>query len=131
MLRDTFFTIQSSADAENSRTYCIAMNHLHPVFQAHFAGNPIMPGACIVQLIKELASDYFGRDCFVCAVRNMKFLHAINPLDSPELSVILSFTQQEGERVSVSAVLNNGDKVFVKSALMLKILEKRLRCATE
>ena len=131
MLKDTFFTIQSSADAENSRTYHIAVNDLHPIFQAHFAGNPIMPGACVVQLIKELVSDYFGRDCFVCTVRNMKFLHAINPSKSPELSVQLTFTQQEEEQVSVSAVLNNGDKVFVKSALMLKILEKRLRCATE
>jgi 3-hydroxyacyl-[acyl-carrier-protein] dehydratase len=120
MLRDTFFTIRSSDDTENGRAYRIALNALHPIFKAHFAGNPIMPGACIVQLIKELASDFFGRTLFVCTVKNMKFLHAINPLESPEISVQLSFTQQDNERIAVTAVLNNGDKVFVKSALLLE-----------
>jgi len=61
----------------------------------------------------------------------MKFLHAINPLESPEMSVQLTFTLQDEEQISVSAVLNDGDKVFVKSALMLKFIKNRLRCATE
>jgi len=120
MLKDTFFTILSFADMENSRVYRIALNGLHPIFQAHFAGNPIMPGACIVLLIKELASDYFGQTFFTCAVRNMKFLHVINPQESPEISVQLAFTQQEDERLSVSTVMCNGDVFFSKSTLILK-----------
>lgn len=123
MLKDTFFTILSSADAENSRTYRIALNGLHPIFQAHFAGNPIMPGACIVQLVKELTSDYFGRTFFTCVVRNMKFLHVINPLESSEMSVQLAFTQQEDERLSVSTVMCNGDTIFSKSTLILKNID--------
>ena len=120
MLKDTFFTILSSLDTENGRTCRIALNGSHPIFQAHFAGNPIMPGACIVQLIKELASDYFGRTLFTCSVKNMKFLLAINPLESPEISVQLTFTQQEDERISVSAVLNDGERIFSKSTLLLE-----------
>ena len=124
MLKDNFFTIQSFDDAENRRTYRIALNGSHPIFQAHFAGNPMMPGACIVQVIKELASHFFDRAFFVCAIKNMKFLHAINPLESPEVSVQLTYTQQENEQISVTSVLYNGDTVFTKSALLLqKILQ--------
>ena len=119
MLKDTFFTILSSENTESGRTCRIALNASHPIFQAHFAGNPIMPGACIVQMIKELTADYFDRTFFVCAVKNMKFLHAINPLESLEISVILSFAQQENNRISVSTVLSNADMVFVKSGLTL------------
>ena len=122
MLKDTFFTIKDSEDFENSRTYCITLNASHPIFQVHFAGNPIMPGACIVQLIKELTADYFDRQFFTCSVRNMKFLHGINPLESPEITVKLTFTQQESERISVSAVLNNSDRIFTKSTLILEKL---------
>ena len=120
MLKDNFFAILSSADAENSRNYRITLNGLHPVFQAHFAGNPMMPGSCIVQTIKELASEHFGRAFFVCAVKNMKFLHAINPFELPEISVQLTFTQQEDERISVAAVLYNGDKIFSKATLWME-----------
>jgi 3-hydroxyacyl-[acyl-carrier-protein] dehydratase len=123
MLKDSFFTILSYAEAENGRTYRIALNGSHPIFRAHFAGNPIMPGACYVQLIKELTSDYFSRTFFTRIVRNMKFLHVINPLESPEISVQLVFSQPEDEHVSVSAVLNDGERVFSKSTFVLENLK--------
>jgi len=119
MLKDGFFTIKEAVDLENGQTYRIALNASHPIFQAHFAGNPIMPGACVVQLIKELATDYFGRTFFTCGVKNMKFLQAINPLESPEISVRLIFSQQEAGRISVSALMSNDDTVFSKSTLFL------------
>jgi len=120
MLKDTFFTIQKTDDTENGCSFRITLNASHPIFQAHFAGNPIMPGACIVQVIKELASDYFSRTCFVCAVKNMKFLYAINPLESPEITVQLSFTKQEKERIAVVAILKDGDRIFTKATLLLE-----------
>ena len=123
MLKDTFFTINHLADSENSRTCHITLNSSHPIFPAHFAGNPIMPGACVVQIIKELSADCFDSDFFVSAVKNMKFLQGINPLETPDISVQLSFKQQDSEMLSVAAVLKNGDKIFTKSTLSLKKVE--------
>ena len=120
MLNGSFFTIQQVEDSENSRTYHLALNASHPIFQAHFAGNPIMPGACIVQLIKELTTAYFGQVFFICAVKNVKFLHAINPLETPELSVRLTFTKQENGRLSVSSLFSNNDVIYTKSTLLLE-----------
>jgi len=120
MLKDVFFTIKSSEHEANCLACRIALNASHPIFQAHFAGNPIMPGACIVQLIKELASDYYGRSFFVGTVKNMKFLQAINPVASPEISVRLSFTQLEEGRISIDAVIDDSDKICVKAKLLLK-----------
>ena len=119
MLKDTFFTVLSSEDTDNYHTCRVALNALHPIFQAHFAGNPIVPGACIVQIIKELSADYFNRKLFVCAVKNMKFLRPINPLESNEITVQLSFTQIENERMAVAAVLNDDNLIFSKSTLIL------------
>ncbi len=120
MLKERFFTVKEFMEMENGRTYRLALNASHPIFQAHFAGNPVMPGACIVQMIKELSSDYFGRTFFTAAVKNIKFLHVINPLESPEISVQLTCTKQENDRVSVSAVLNNDNTIFSKSSLILE-----------
>ena len=124
MLKDTFFTINSFVDSENGRTYHISLNGSHPIFLAHFAGNPIIPGACIVQLIKELSADFFDNFFFISAVKNMKFLHSISPLDSPEISVQLSFTKLENEHCVVAAVLKNDEKIFTKSILLLNNIKK-------
>ncbi len=121
MLKDTFFSITETADRENGCTCRLALNANHPIFQAHFAGNPIMPGACIVQLIKELASVFYNRDMFVCSVKNMKFLHVINPLETPEIAANLSFTIQDNGQIAVSTVLYLDDKIFSKSTMGLRV----------
>jgi len=131
MLKGVFFTIKESTDSENSRTCRVALNASHPIFQAHFAGYPIMPGACVVQLIKELASDYLGQSFFIYAVKNMKFLQVINPIETPELSVRLTFTKyikdcvsgstlQDENCISVSSILSDNEIIFSKSTIMLK-----------
>ena len=119
MLKDDFFTIRETTDADAGTIFCVTLNALHPIFQAHFAGNPVMPGACIAQMIKELAMEHFGASFFISAVRNMKFLKVINPLETPEVSVQMTFTTRDDDSISVSTLINNGDDVFSKAILIL------------
>ncbi|MDR2773749.1 MAG: glycosyltransferase [Tannerella sp.] len=125
MLKDDFFTIKETADAETGRTYRVTLNALHPVFPAHFFGNPIVPGACIAQMIKELASDYLSTPFFISAIKNMKFLKIISPLENPEISVHITCTAQENENIFISSVINDGDSVFFKAILVLKPAKKK------
>ncbi len=120
MLKDDFFTIKEDVGADNGIIYRLHLNASHPIFRAHFAGNPVMPGACITQMIKELAGVSSGIAYFISSVRNMKFLHVINPLENPEISVRLVNTPQESGCVSVSAVIYDGDAVFSKAIVVLK-----------
>jgi len=120
MLKDDFFTIKEITDADNVRTYRLALNASHVIFQAHFAGSPTMPGACIVQTIKELASDCFGKSFFISTVKNTKFLNVINPLVHPEVSVQMTYTSQDNGDVSISAVIKDSDTLFSKAILILK-----------
>ncbi len=49
-LLNNFFTIVGG----NESCVHIRLHTTHPVFRAHFPGNPITPGACIVQAIGVL-----------------------------------------------------------------------------
>ena len=120
MLKNDFFTIKDIVDEGNSRIYRLTLNALHAIFLAHFAGNPTMPGACIVQIVKELASDIFGEDFFVCTVKNTKFLIVINPLTYPEISVCLTPMKQDNGDISISVVFKDGDTIFSKAIVVLK-----------
>jgi 3-hydroxymyristoyl/3-hydroxydecanoyl-(acyl carrier protein) dehydratase len=127
MLKGDFFTVKETTDTEIRRTYRVVLNALHPVFLAHFSGNPIMPGACIAQMIKELATDYLSGPFFISAIKNMKFLKVISPLENPEISVHITCTAtaQENESLFVSSVINDGDSVFFKAILVLKPVKKK------
>ena len=124
MLKDIFFTLKDVADSESGRICRITLIASHPIFQAHFAGNPVMPGACIAQMIKELATDYFDTSFFIRAIKNMKFLKVINPLENPEVSVQMNCTKQDDGDISVFAVISNEEDIFSKAIIILKHVEE-------
>ena len=118
MLKDSFFTVKRSVDMDQGKIWRITLNGQHPIYQAHFAGNPVMPGACIAQMIKELAEDYVDKPLRIMNVKNMKFLKVINPLETNEVTVQISCSEKD-EHFSVAAVIDDDDVVFSKATLLL------------
>ena len=54
ILKNNFYHIaQASVDLPRA-TYEIALNAQHFIYQAHFPGEPITPGVCILQMACEL-----------------------------------------------------------------------------
>ena len=120
MLKDSFFTVKEVVSMEAEATYRVALNSSHTIFKAHFAGNPVMPGACIAQVIKELSEIFLSEKFFIGVVKNMKFLKVISPEENPEISVQMAYTTQDDGDVSVSTVIRDGENVFSKAILVLK-----------
>ena len=58
MLLNNFYTIKS-IDKKDDQNYTVVLfiNENHEVFKGHFPGNPIMPGVCMMQIIKELTEQ--------------------------------------------------------------------------
>jgi len=120
MLTNKLFIIKEKTTAESNAVYCLSLNASHPIFQAHFSGNPVMPGACIVQMIKELSVDYLNKTLTICEIRNTKFLSVINPLENQEITVKATFTAQDANLITVSAVISDKETVFSKVIISLK-----------
>ena len=58
MLLDNFYTILSSESSDSTIwTIQIELNPKHPIYQGHFPGHPVVPGVCLLQLIKECVED--------------------------------------------------------------------------
>lgn len=119
MLKETFFMIRERIRTEKGWTYRIALNASHPVYQAHFPQNPVTPGVCIVQLIKEIVEDSCSTSFFIRLLKNVKFLHVLNPLEHEEVTVDFTYRIDEDGRYSVTAVLCDEQLVFSKVILYL------------
>ena len=76
VLKDNLFSIIS----EEASTTRIQLHEEHPIYQAHFPGNPITPGVCIVQMIGELAERQVGHSLILCKIANLKFLAPVDLL---------------------------------------------------
>ena len=114
MLTGKFFTVVSQQQpAENSIHYTIDWNGAHPIFEGHFPGQPVVPGVCMMQTIQELLSAAVGKTLLVEKVANMKFLNMIDPRVSPQVTVEIGFTEEEGG-YKTNAVIKHEATTFLK-----------------
>ena len=104
MLLDNFYTILSSESSDSTIwTIQIKLNPGHPVYQGHFPGHPVVPGVCLLQLIKECVEDIRQQKLQVTQVSSCKFLSAINPIETPNISVALTFKETEEGTLQLQA----------------------------
>lgn len=124
MLKDNFFTIEERTETDKGWEYRIALNASHPIYQAHFPKNPVTPGVCIIQIIKEIAEDYCSTSFFIRSLKNVKFLQVLNPFDTREAIIKLTCQANETGNYSVSAVISKDQLVFSKLTLHLVEINK-------
>ena len=104
MLLDNFYTILSSESSDSTIwTIQVKLNPGHPVYQGHFPGHPVVPGVCLLQLIKECVEDIRQQKLQVTQVSSCKFLSAINPTETPHISVALTFKEIEEGTLQLQA----------------------------
>lgn len=81
-LRNSLYFIVDS----NDTGFTIRFDASHPIFSGHFPGHPIVPGACLIQIAEELASEQLGQTVRFTAIRNLKFRQPV----TPDMQIILS-----------------------------------------
>jgi len=120
MLKDHFFTIEEKTQTPKEWEYRISLDASHPIYQAHFPKNPVTPGVCIIQMIKEIASDCCSKVFFIRIIKNVKFLSVLNPLLNKEVLVRFTCKLNENGWYVVSAVISKDGLIFSKVNLHLE-----------
>ncbi|SIS45598.1 3-hydroxyacyl-[acyl-carrier-protein] dehydratase [Chryseobacterium shigense] len=115
-----FYTLESYEKAENgSYTASIHLNKDHAIFSGHFPGNPVTPGVCMMQIVKELVEEFTGSKLFLKTASNVKFMAIINPFETPDLKLQLDITENE-EDVKVKNITSFGETIALKMSVSYK-----------
>ena len=117
-LKDNFYHIKELQRTDAEVKFLINLNVEHFIYAAHFPGNPITPGVCIVQIVKELTEKLVQTPLFLKTIKNIKFVQVINPLVYPEVSFTLSMLQKDENGYRVNVSVECGDEVFAKLNLL-------------
>jgi len=112
-----FYTVQSIDRTENGNfTARIVLNKEHDIFKGHFPGNPVTPGVCMMQIVKELTEECMGTQLFLKSASNVKFMAIINPFETPELTLQLDVTEHEQD-IKVKNVTAFGETIALKMSV--------------
>ena len=113
ILLNDFYTILSRDASGGSVRAKISINKSHKIFEGHFPGLPIVPGVCMMQIIREVMQVKTGRKLKIAGADFIKFLTIINPEQNQEVDMTISYTE-DGGSYSLNASLFSGTTVFFK-----------------
>ena len=120
MLLKDFYQVQLiDKISENKYIASIVLNDKHEVFKGHFPGNPVTPGVCMMQIIKELTQNITGFSLQLKSSNNVKFMALINPEETPELKLELEILPND-EEVKVKNATFFGETVALKMSNIYK-----------
>ena len=116
MLLKDFYTIVEldSSDKENVKAI-IDLNKDHEVYEGHFPGNPIVPGVCLTQLIKEVMENVEDKELSLVYASNIKFMAVVNPEINSRLQIDLKVKYDtEQNLIKVDSITHFNDQIFYK-----------------
>jgi 3-hydroxyacyl-[acyl-carrier-protein] dehydratase len=115
-----FYTLESYEKTENGSVIAnISLNKDHDIFKGHFPGNPVTPGVCMMQIVKELTEEFTNKKLFLKSASNVKFMAIINPFETPDLTLQLDINESEDE-IKVKNTTSFGETIALKMSVSYK-----------
>lgn len=119
-LLDSLYTVTSVTPIDNGHEFDISLNPEHFIYQAHFPGEPITPGVCIMQIAVELFELALNVPLSLSCVKNIKFLRIISPDEVTEVRYSLQKITREDDELKVQVVVSAAGDVYAKLSLICK-----------
>ena len=124
ILKDNFFTIENQNILDENAEFCIKLNPEHFIYKAHFPNNPITPGVCIVQIVKEIYMFMTGKNFFMNKIKTLKFSNPIIPTIHEKVIIKINRTLEENGEHILKVEFKDNDTMFSKINMHLKELSK-------
>ena len=110
---------------EEQNSVVIQLDTDNIIFKVHFEGNPILPGACMTEICRELIERKIEKKLNIKNIKNIKFLQLISPREHSEILFEISIPENTlNENNEFQAKINicdvSGNQVFAKNSMILE-----------
>ncbi|MBS1598022.1 MAG: 3-hydroxyacyl-ACP dehydratase [Bacteroidetes bacterium] len=118
MLAGDFYIITKLDASNDSINADLEINMDHKIFEGHFPGQPVVPGVCMMQMIKEVLEEAIGKKTRLVKSDYAKFLAMIDPRIHEEINAAIKYATTNNE-MQVTASLFKDEIVFLKLKCVL------------
>lgn len=112
MLKKPLFKIISLTHTDGQIDAELQIDQQNEIFAGHFPDHPVVPGACMLQIVKEILADTVKADIGLLRADNIKFLSLVEP--STDLLQLNITYQQTDSGLKINASLLAGEIACMK-----------------
>lgn len=119
-LLNELYSITQTECTDQEYNFRLHLNAEHFIYKAHFPGEPITPGVCIMQIAKELLEIATSSELELDTVKNIKFLNIISPDAVTDITYSISKVSEEQGCVKAQFVVSTADALYAKLSLVCR-----------
>ncbi len=113
-MQKLFSDIDNYFSADGRLAFRVRLDAAHPVYGGHFPGNPVLPGVCSLQIVRECLELGTGCKYRFTAIRECKFLGMIVPQADGLLDIDIRLADDGTAAKKVTCVITNNKKTALK-----------------
>lgn len=111
-LNELYSVKSTHSEAVNKLTVQVEINPDHSLFNGHFPGNPILPGVCTIQILKELISLHLRHNVDLVKAGNIKYLSFVNPEKNSLIDFDIELKEMENGNLGCNSTIHYESTVF-------------------
>ena len=114
MLYNDFYQIKELSKSDELVQASLQLNAEHAILKGHFPEMPVVPGVCMVQMLKEVTERAVERKLILKKAPVIKFLSIMQPAEHPEVKLEISIKKTEERTFAVNGKFNFEAITFFK-----------------
>lgn len=107
---EDFYQVTEVVILEDEWKGCITINSTHGIFKAHFPGQPVVPGACLIDLVNDIFAQHIRLPVQLINAPVIKFIQPVRP--ETVLFLKLRWTEATGVFSLNASATTQGSVVF-------------------
>ncbi|SDS58141.1 3-hydroxyacyl-[acyl-carrier-protein] dehydratase [Mucilaginibacter mallensis] len=112
-IANDIFNIDSITHANGAIEAILSINSGSTIFDGHFPGQPVVPGACMLQVVKDVLQSSLGSSLQLKKADNIKFISMIVPSLNDMIQLEISYKTVD-DSINVNAKLVSNDVICFK-----------------
>ncbi|MBX2933487.1 MAG: 3-hydroxyacyl-ACP dehydratase [Ferruginibacter sp.] len=120
ILLNDFFTIDEKTVSETEIKAQLHINAGHRIFEGHFPSQPVVPGVCMMQMIKEILETVLEKQTNLIEAAELKFLAVINPLHNNIVHTSIKYVDEQNGVIKINASIFKDELMHFKCKFSLQ-----------
>lgn len=115
------FKIESLQHSEGEIQAHLSVDEDSSILVGHFPGQPVVPGACMVQLVKNVLEDVLGTPILLKKAGNIKFIQMIIPGNNIHSNLSISYKIMADDMIMNAQIITGDVTCFKMQAVYARI----------
>lgn len=107
MLKNDLYKIILSEQKDCIINTTLELNKNSEIFIGHFPGQPVLPGACMLQMVKEILELTLKIPLRLKKADQIKFLSLVNPVINNMLHLNITYKSTDDNNLNITANLTD------------------------